>query len=93
MAAFVITILIILIISIAQISIPQRQVVFFLNAPLLFLHSSKILPRLFFQIFPEAEVIQQIFLQFFDYGVNFELLLQASCVLYSHTNTLLIYQC
>ena len=65
---------------------------FFLNAPLLFLHSSEILPRLLFQILSElAEVLQWIFLQFFGYGVNYELLLQASYVLYSHTNILLIY--
>ena len=60
---------------------------FFVNAPLLFLHSSG-----FFQIFSElAEIPQQIFLKFFGYSVNYDLLLQACYVLYSHTNIPLIY--
>ena len=65
---------------------------FFVNAPLLFLHSSGILYRLLFQIFSElAEILQQISLQFFGYSVNYDLLLQTCYVLYSHTNIPLIY--
>ena len=66
--------------------------IFFLNAPLLFLHSSDILPRFHFQILSElAEVLQWKFLQFLGYSVNYALLLQASYVLYSHTNIPVIY--
>ena len=65
---------------------------FFLNAPSLLLHSFEILPRLLFQILSElAEILQRIFLQFFRYSVNYELLLKASYVLYSHTNIPLTY--
>ena len=57
----------------------------FLNAPLLFVHSSEILPTLLIQILSKlAEIPQRIFLQFFGYSVNYELLLLASYVLYSH---------
>ena len=64
----------------------------FLNAPSLLLHSFEILPRLFFQILSElAEILQRMFLQFFRYSVNYELLLKASYVLYSHTNIPLTY--
>ena len=69
-------------------------VLFFLNASLLFSYSSGILPRLFFQIlFELAKVCQQIFLHFFGYSVNYELLLQASYVVFCHTNISLFDQC
>ena len=61
---------------------------FFLNAPSLFLHSFEILPRLLSEL---AEILQRMFLQFFRYSVNYELLLKASYVLYSHTNIPLTY--
>ena len=73
---------------------PNSPAMVFLNAPLLFLHSSKILPTLPFQILSKlAEILQRIFLQFFGYSVNYEMLLLASYVLYSHTNIRLIYLC
>ena len=66
----------------------------FLNASLFFLHSSEILPTFFFQILSDlAEILQRIFLQFFGYSVNYELLLLASYVLYFHTEIRLIYLC
>ena len=61
---------------------------FFLNAPSLLLHSFEILPRLLSEL---AEILQRMFLQFFRYSVNYELLLKASYVLYSHTNIPLTY--
>ena len=65
---------------------------FFLNAPPLLLDSFGIIPRLLFQILSElAEVLQRMFLQFFRYSFNYELLLKASYVLYSHTNIPLTY--
>ena len=64
----------------------------FLNAPLLFLHSSEVFARLLFQILSMlAQILRQTFLQFFGYSVNYELLLLASYVLYSHENIPLIY--
>ena len=72
----------------------NSPVMIFLNAPSLLLHSFEILPRLLFQILSElAEILQRMFLQFFCYNVNYELLLKASYVLYSHTNIPLTYQC
>ena len=72
----------------------NSPVMFFLNAPSLILHSFETLPRLLFQILSDfAEVLQRMFFQFFCYSVNYELLLKASFVLYSHTNITLTYEC